>query len=105
MSLQIKSLAEGQLTGSLVDLYTVPSAKTAIIKAMRFVNTHTVAVTIDVYYKKSADRLIFPKSLSIAPGNLVTEDTEITLDAGDKIRAGASSTNKIDFLISGVERE
>ena len=72
---------------------------------MRFVNTHTVAVTIDVYYKKSADRLIFPKSLSIAPGNLVTEDTEITLDAGDKIRAGASSTNKIDFLISGVERE
>jgi hypothetical protein len=92
------------------DLYTAPTtpaAKAAIVKAIRLVNTDTSSRTVNLYFKKSGGtaRLISPKDLSIAAWFLFVEDGEITLGSGDKIQGKASAGNKVDFVLSGIERD
>jgi hypothetical protein len=108
MPIAIKALANGQLSTTQATLYTVPASKTAITKNMRFVNTSdSTAYTIKIYYKRSGQtaRLILPKDLSIAPKNLVIDDQEVTMEAGDEIRGEASANTVIDYVISGIERD
>lgn len=108
MALLIKALANGQLgTTSQGDLYTTAAAKTTIVKSMRFVNTDTVARTMNLYFKRSGGtaRLIFPANMSLGVGHLAVDSDEITMEPGDKIQGDASVATKIDYVISGVERD
>ena len=103
MSVIIKSLGSGQLTTSQGALYTA-TGTTAIVMTVRLVNTHTAAVTVNLYFKGAASRQITPKDFSLAPGALLVVDEELTLGVGDSLEGKAGSATKVDYVVSGVER-
>jgi hypothetical protein len=134
MSLQIKSLTSGlptkdiasaapstdsfNLIPSANDVYTLYSAaketsdrKSAIVKGLRFVNTHDDDVTISLYFNRPnatgqfRRRLLAPANIVLTAGSSFIDDSEITLEPGDKIQAKASVANVIQYIISGVERD
>jgi hypothetical protein len=108
MAIQIVSLADGQLGTSEADLYGPATEKRAILKGIRLVNSDTAARTVNLYFRPnggSTSRLIFPKDLTLAAGAAFIDDSEITLQAGDKIRGKADTAAKVDFVLSGVERD
>lgn len=108
MALQVKALANGQLgTTAFGDLYTTPASKTTIVKNIRVVNTDTSARTINLYYKRSGGtaKLVMPVNMSLGAGFLAVEEAELTMEAGDKIQGDASVASKLDYVISGVERD
>ncbi len=89
MAVQILSLASGQLKGTPIadpanKIYTSPTTPTpltTIIKSIRLVNTHTAAVTIDLYFLKSGGvlvtdkRLISPQGMTITPGAMAIDES------------------------------
>jgi len=108
MALTVKSLANGQLgTTSQGMLYTVPSGKAAIVKNIRVANTDTSARTFNLWFKLSGGtaRLISASAMSLSAGQLAIDDQEITLGAADQILGDGSVINKLDYLISGIERD
>ena len=112
MAIVIKNLGEGQIGPNADTVYDLPAAvptgKAWIVKSVRLLNTDTVARTVNLYFFKSsgsAARQISPKDMVLGAGQLAIDDQEITLGAGDKIQGKASSGNKIDYVISGVERD
>lgn len=111
MAIVIKNLGEGQIGPNADTVYdlpgAVPSGKAWIVKSIRLANTDTVARTVNLYFLKlsSSARQISPKDLAMAPGQVAIDNEEITMGAGDKIQGKASSGNKIDYVISGVERD
>ena len=111
MALTVKTLNDGQL-GSTAQgtLYTVPTGKATIVKNQRFVNRDTATRTMNLYYLRfgganTSARLLLPSNLSLAAGGLVIEQDELTMAAGDLIQGDASVASKIDFVISGIERD
>ena len=112
MALEVKSLYDGQLSSTAKTmLYTVPTGKSAIVKTMRLVNTDTAEHDANLYYLRSGGdnpddvRLITPSNVTIAAGNLLIEDSELTLGEGDQILGDASEASKVDCVISGIERD
>jgi len=101
--MEVKQLADGQLADSTGDLYTAVSA--TIISTMTFVNTHTSAITMNVYILPSGGtaRRIIPKDMNLGIGYLATLDEEINLDTGDKIQGDASVADKVDYTIGGID--
>jgi hypothetical protein len=91
-------------------LYMAPTGKSAILKGMRFVNTHTAAVTVSVWFNRPVGdkyrrRLLAPADMSLSAGFTYIDEGEITLEPGDKIQAKASMADVIQYVISGVERD
>src|SRR5262245_31228985 len=111
MALAIKVLGFGQLTTtSVTDLLVVspvPTGKAQIIKTMRFVNTSTsTSSSVNVCLTRSiVDRQVSPKNVSVAPNAMYLDDSELTLEAADKLRASLSATGTVDYVISGIERD
>ncbi|SRR6266851_6216971 len=111
MALTVKTLTDGQLgTTAQAILYTVPAGKATIVKNHRFVNRDTVTRTINLYYLRSGGlnttaRFLLPSAMSLAAGALIVEENELTMAAGDVIQGDASVASKIDFVISGIERD
>jgi len=105
MTVTIKNLANGQLSDTTGDLYEVAASTTAITNTITFVNTHTIAVTINLYLLPSGGtaRNIIPIDLSLAAGYCAILDSEINLDAGDKLQGDASVADKVDYTIGGLE--
>ena len=109
MALTIKNLGEGHFgTTTAAMLYTVTTGKAAIVKSIRVVNRDTVSRTFNLYYKfttGSGSRLVSPSALSLAPGAAYLDDTEISLGASDQIQGDGSVASKLDYVISGIERD
>jgi len=105
-SMDIKSLADGQLAAAKATLYTVPAATTTIIKTISYVNTDSSARTVNLYKKPSgsSSRRIIPKDMTLGIGYMMVYDNEITLEVGDEIEGDASVVNVVDFTINGVEK-
>jgi len=110
MAITIKHLKDGTVpvttAAAIVD--AVATGKTVIVKNMRFVNTGSGVATLNVYFKASSGgtgRRILPKDLSIAPGALIVEEAELTLEAGNLVEAVVPSGNTVDYVISGIERD
>jgi hypothetical protein len=99
------------------DLYTAtnnPSTqvfKSAIVKSIRLVNTHTGEVKVTLYFNRPnangqhRRRLLTPQDMSLPANYVYFDDDEITLEPGDKIQGKADVANVIQYLISGVERD
>ena len=108
-------LGSGQVAAGATGaaLYTVPTGKNAEVITLTFVNTHTSAVTLNVYVQwwnekagpaaYATKRRIIPKSLSLAAGAAFIFDYTITLGAVDRIWADASSGSVVDYTVSGFE--
>ncbi len=108
MAIQIKALANGQLgTTAQADLYTVPTGKATIVKNIRLVNTDTSPRTLNLYFKRSGgtSRRIAPSAMTLGAGSLAIDDQELTMEVGDKVQGDASIASKVDYVISGVERD
>jgi hypothetical protein len=110
MALAVKVIAAKQLNSTLVTDVSnaVLPGKAQIIKSMRFANTNTSApVTLNLYFARSSppELQIAPKNLSIAAGQIYVDDTEITLEPGDRIRGSVSTGGVVDCIISGIERD
>jgi hypothetical protein len=111
MSVQVLSLASGAVPQNATAIYT-STGITTIVKAIRLANKDTVPRTVNLYINRSTnpdsgtDRRISPKDMSIPAGGLAIDDTEITMTAGDILKAdtsGVASVN-IDYYISGIQR-
>ncbi len=111
MAVTIKSLARSQLPTTQGDLYaapTTPAAKSTIVKNMRFVNVGSATVTINIWFKRGSGGTayrILPKDMAIAPGQLVIENEEVTMESDDRIQGQVSSGGTVDYVLSGVERD
>lgn|SRR5574343_19835 len=105
MALSIKNLGTGQVASSEGDIYACPASTSAIIKSITFVNTKTTTETLNVYFKKTGgtSRLLTPKDLQLLAGYSLVFDNDITLSAGDAIRAVTTTASKVDYNIFGME--
>ena len=100
-----KNLGSGLVQDVEGNLYLCPAARNAIVITISFVNTHSGAVTLDLFFKASGgtSRLIWTDNLSFAVGEANVYDWPVTLGPGDAIRATASVDDKITYVVSGVE--
>ncbi len=105
MTINIKSLADGQLATSKGTLYTAPAATQAIVKRITLVNTSNSTVKVNLYFKASGQtsRRITPKDLEIEGNGLAVIDDEQTLEAADIIEGDATFGSTVDYTVSGVE--
>lgn len=105
MGIEIKRLAQGQLPSSQTTLYTANGVST-IINTIRCVNTHTSSVTMNLYIrvKGSSARRIIPKDMTLKAGYLLVVDDEQNLEATDRLQGDASVANKVDYIVSGIEK-
>ena len=93
------------------DLYTTPSAKTALVKNIRVVNIGGASAKVNFYFMRPNNsgqyrrRQILPVDLVLQAGAVYVDDQEITLEAGDRIQAKSDTANVIQYLISGMERD
>ena len=106
MSVGIKSLKDGTVGMSIGDLVdAVTNGKTVLVTGMRFVNTGTSDATLNVYFRSGATgRRVLPKDVKLPGGYCLIDDSEITLEAGDKLQ-GLSTVDTVHYVISGIERE
>ena|SRR6266496_1449930 len=101
------------------DLYTAPNVttptvntKAAIVKSIRVINTHaTATVKMTLYFNRpnasgqNRRRLLTPADMSLPPNFVYIDDSEITLEPGDKIQGKTDTAAVVQYLISGVERD
>jgi hypothetical protein len=108
MALEIKLLGAGIFDPSsaspkkLLADSPVASGKAVIVKTVRLVNTCSAALAFDIYLTTGSTPTdvarISPKSLSLAPGAMYVDDSEITLEYNYGLR--------IDVTVpSGTENE
>lgn len=99
--------AKALLTTSLADVYTVPSATTAIVIGVHVANKDTANRALDMVWTDASDSntattlaeaIIVPENAAYEPvGKLV-------LEAGDKIRASASAGSALEVTVSVLEQ-
>ena len=103
---KIKSLEDGQLNDTKATIYTTPAATQTIAKSISLVNTHSSALTVNIYFKASGgtSRSIVPKDTSLAAGaKMECLDKDLMLEAADIIEGSGGTAAKIDFVCSGIE--
>ena len=106
MTTSPKVLGDGQLPGTLGDLYTVGTGKSAIIRCITLTNKNTVTETTMIYVLKlgSTARLLTPNNFRFGADYKATIDDILTLAEGDKIQGVTTTGSKVDYQIHGVEQ-
>ncbi|MBI1839302.1 MAG: hypothetical protein HYR88_00420 [Verrucomicrobia bacterium] len=98
------------------DLYTAPnssptSVKAAIVKGIRLANIGATAAKVNLYFMRlnatgqNRRRQLSPVDLTLQPGYLYIDDSELSLEPGDRIQGKCDTANAIQFVISGAERD
>jgi hypothetical protein len=108
MALKIKVLGMGKLGTVQAAIYgPVPTGTAAILKSMRFVNPGTGTYTFNVFIKRAGDtaRYLLARDKSIAPNEKVSDASEVTLEYNDSIEAYSGTSNTIEYVLSGIERD
>ena len=101
-------LAEQNQVNTFYPLFTVPTGKSYVVNAMRFVNTQSTPVPFNIALHRGVSTItLFPdtKDWPLGSGQCAIEDRELTLGPGEVLCARAGIANMIDFVISGVERD
>ncbi len=91
---------------SAVALYTVLAGIRAIVKEIILCNTHTAAIAVTMYYKKTGGteaKGTFLSAVSLAAGETKLLSLSSVLNAGDTITGFAGTTDKVTVSISGIE--
>jgi len=90
-------LANGQLSDSIGDLYTAAAA--VGVGSLTLVNTHTVAITVNIYLTPSGGtaRRMIPKDLSLQPGYaLIFDGQKMTIhDTNGGLVLGSSVSDLV----------
>ncbi len=106
MTVNIKSLGDGQLPAAKATIYTTPTAKQTVITSIKLVNTNSSAETINIYFKSSggSSRRISPKDYSLAAGAMMEVlDKNQTMEAADVLEGDSTNATQVDYIISGGE--
>ena len=105
MTVEIKSLADGQLADATATIYTTPAATQTIINRITLVNTNSSGESVNLYFKASGgtSRRITPKNYTLAVDALFIMDDAITMEAADVIEGDTTTAAKVDFVVSGME--
>jgi hypothetical protein len=100
----------GQLTTAGTDVYTVPSAKTTIVKQILLCNTSAAAATASIYILPTSasvgDAFAIFKEVSLDPKETLILNTSIVLNQatnGDKLHIKASANTSITATVFGIE--
>jgi hypothetical protein len=99
--------AKIKIQSTMGDVYTCPSATTAIVIGCQVANVSATAEEVEVIWTDASDtnavtrlvnNVIIPAKASLAPiaGKLV-------LEAGDKIRAKGQDNNDAEIVVSVLE--
>jgi len=89
----------------------VTAKHAAIVKSIRLANIKGQTVNISLYFNrpdangKNRRRLLTPEGMGVASGSTYIDDSELTLEPGDKLQLKVNSANAIQYVISGVERD
>lgn len=90
------------LTGTLADIYTVPSGKHAVLEHIWVASIATGTLTVLRHQASNATAYkLIPGSAIAAAG--AKEAFQLRLVAGDKIQASAATTTDCDITLSGIE--
>lgn len=102
MAITPNILAEGQLSATTATTMFDPSTTTYLTHIV-FVNTNTVAVTINLYIKNGAStaRRQLPVDLSIPAGEAIYWGGRFSLAADDLVQGDASVGAKVDYTVFG----
>jgi hypothetical protein len=99
--------AKIKIQSTMGDVYTCPSATTAIVIGCQVANVSAAAEEVEVIWTDASDsnaitrlvnNVVIPAKASLAPiaGKLV-------LEAGDKIRAKGETNNDAEIVVSVLE--
>ena len=108
MTFKAKTLATGQITTGVADLYHVPSTKRAIVKSVHCYNTGSTTETVKVYIKKYAATAT---QIGIAVLNqdelkvFVSDGEALSLAKEDAIQGITTTGTTVDFTITGAEED
>ena len=91
-------LCDGQLSGVESTLLTVPAGKRVMIDSITLHNTHTAALDVAL---KADSRII--ADFELGAGYTYIDVGKVALEANDLLRGDASTANKVDYYVSGVE--
>jgi hypothetical protein len=99
MAVIAKKIYIGTPSTTSATIYTVPTAKTTIIKNIVLCNTTATNAIISL--TMGTKDII--KNYSVSANDTVTIDLSLVLDATDTITSIQTTTNAINLFISGVE--
>jgi hypothetical protein len=126
MDLVLDNFSVIPTAGVVYDLYTAPNApgdpaavppvpqniKSAVIESIRLVNKSAGLVTVNLDFMRPHPIYGWHRRVPISrvdqalqSGFVYIDDSEITLEPGDRIQGVASVANAVHYVISGVERE
>lgn len=99
--------AKAALGTALADVYTVPSATTAIVIGVHVANIGTADHTLDMVWTDASDSntaTTFAEAI-VVPENAAYEPIgKLVLEAGDKIRANADASSALEITVSVLEQ-
>lgn len=99
--------AKAALGTALADVYTVPSATTAIVIGVHVANIGTADHTLDMVWTDASDSNTATTLAEavIVPENAAYEPVgKLVLEAGDKIRANADASSALEVTASVLEQ-
>jgi len=111
MAITLKQIALGSLAANGATLTTtdVASGKIQVIKSIRLVNKHVSAIagiTTLAVGPTNSEIAIGPQGLSLMPGQVYLDDTEVVLKANDHLKVtSGSGGGPVEYVVSGFERE
>src|SRR5262245_47573271 len=116
LAAQLDSFNTLQTANTVYDLYAAPNdsvaKRAAILKSIRLVNKHATAIVkVTLWFNRpnangqNRRLLLTPADMPLLPNFVYIDDSEITLDPGDKIQCKADTGGVVQYLISGLERD
>lgn len=101
-----KDLGSQNVTASgNTDLYTVPGATRAIVRALRATNKHaTDPITVKILHRPAAADLQFDVA-TLAAGEMADflYVGVLTMETGDKLKINCSVAGNVDVVLTGAE--
>ena len=107
MATEIKLINSGEVTTN-TEIVKPETAKTTLVKSMRFVNAGTASATLELKLEAAADGVARPiiPTLQLPANYSLIDDHEITLGKNDKIIGTASGAGaQVHFMVSGIQRD
>lgn len=90
------------LTGTLADIYTVPSGKHAVLEHIWAATDTAGTLTVLRYQASNTTAYKLIPTVDVGAKG-VKEAFQLRLVAGDKIQASAGTTTNCDITLSGIE--
>jgi hypothetical protein len=99
--------AKAALGTALADIYTVPSATTAIVIGVHVANIGTANHELDLVWTDASDSdtATYLADTIVVPENAAYEPVgKLVLEAGDKIRGNADASSALEVTVSVLEQ-